>query len=129
METAGSGGRYRLGRLGTSLLLLVPLLGVTAAAGPGSAEPRAAAAADAAGTRIVYAGTGHRSLGEAATTTSSTALFGQGPAHYDVQPSALGRPTGLRGPPRRAEAADLPAGRRRHGTAAHQRHGRGRTPS
>ncbi|MFB9352786.1 hypothetical protein ACFFUA_36240 [Streptomyces heliomycini] len=90
METAGSGGRYRLGRLGTSLLLLVPLLGVTAAGGPGSAEPRAAAAADAAGTRIVYAGTGHRSLGEAATTTSSTALFGQGPAHYDVQPSALG---------------------------------------
>ncbi|BFO14732.1 hypothetical protein SHKM778_11200 [Streptomyces sp. KM77-8] len=39
MESAGSGGRYRLGRLGMSLLLILPLLGVTAAAGPGSAEP------------------------------------------------------------------------------------------
>ncbi|WP_037873413.1 DUF11 domain-containing protein [Streptomyces sp. NRRL S-37] len=89
METAGSGGRYRLGRLGMSLLLVVPLLGVTAAAGPGSADPRPTAAADAAQTRIAYAGTGHRSLGEVTTTTSSTALSGEGPAHYDVQPSAL----------------------------------------
>ncbi|MFI1418414.1 TolB family protein [Streptomyces sp. NPDC020731] len=90
METAGSGGRYRLGRLGMSLLLLAPLLGVTAAAGPGSAEPRTTAAADTAQTRIVYAGTGHRSLGEVATTTSSTALFDASPVHYDMQPSALG---------------------------------------
>ncbi|MFI8088179.1 hypothetical protein ACIF9R_07645 [Streptomyces sp. NPDC086080] len=73
-----------------SLLLLLPLLGVTAAAGPGSAGPRETAAADAAQTRITYAGTGHRSLGRVATTTSSTALSGAGPAHYDVQPSALG---------------------------------------
>ncbi|WP_336110468.1 hypothetical protein [Streptomyces sp. PTD9-10] len=89
METAGSGGRYRLGRLGSALLLLVPLLGVAAAAGPGSAEPRAGAA-DAAATRVAYAGTRHRSLGRVATTTSSTPLFGAGPAHNDVQPSALG---------------------------------------
>jgi Tol biopolymer transport system component len=88
METAGPRGRYRLGRLGTALLLLIPLLGVTAAAGPGSAEP--AAAADAAETRVAYAGTGHRSLGEVASTTSSTPLFGAGPVHYDTQPSALG---------------------------------------
>ncbi|MFF0428610.1 hypothetical protein ACFYUJ_29980 [Streptomyces sp. NPDC004520] len=88
METAGPGGRYRLGRLGTSLLLLIPLLGVTAATGPGSAEP--AAAADAAETRVAYAGTGHRSLGEVASSTSSTPLFGGGPVHYDTQPSALG---------------------------------------
>ncbi|MBX9396385.1 DUF11 domain-containing protein [Streptomyces sp. TRM72054] len=89
MGTAGPGGRYRLGRLGTSLLLLIPLLGVTAAAGQGSAEsrPRAKAAAD---TRIAYAGTRHRSLGRVDTTTSSTPLFGAGPAHLDVQPSALG---------------------------------------
>ncbi|MFG2120613.1 hypothetical protein [Streptomyces sp. NPDC048710] len=89
METAGSGGRYRLGRLGSALLLLVPLLGVAAAAGPGSAEPRARPA-DAAATRVAYAGTRHRSLGRVATTTSSTPLFGAGPAHNDVQPSALG---------------------------------------
>ncbi|MGW2700731.1 hypothetical protein [Streptomyces sp. NPDC001340] len=89
METAGSGGRYRLGRLGSALLLLVPLLGVAAAAGPGSAEPQARPA-DAAATRVAYAGTRHRSLGRVATTTSSTPLFGAGPAHNDVQPSALG---------------------------------------
>ncbi|MFF9815221.1 hypothetical protein [Streptomyces sp. NPDC014006] len=91
MRTAGRGGRYRPGRLGMSLLLLVPLLGVTAAAGPGSAGsvPRAAAApADA--TRIAYAGTRHRSLGRVATDTRSDALFGEAPTHQDVQPSALG---------------------------------------
>ncbi|MCX5055562.1 MULTISPECIES: hypothetical protein [unclassified Streptomyces] len=89
MGTADPGGRYRLGRLGTSLLLLIPLLGVTAASGQGSAvsAPRAA---DAAETRVAYAGTGHRSLGTVATPTSSTPLFGAGPAHYDMQPSALG---------------------------------------
>ncbi|MEV0639422.1 hypothetical protein AB0I77_31705 [Streptomyces sp. NPDC050619] len=92
MGTAGPGGRYRLGRLGTSLLLLIPLLGVTAASGQGSgaaAEPRAV---DAADTRVTYAGTRHRSLGQVApdSTTTSTPLFGAGPAHYDVQPSALG---------------------------------------
>ncbi|WP_328502302.1 hypothetical protein OG828_24100 [Streptomyces sp. NBC_00457] len=96
METAGSGGRYRLGRLGMSLLLLIPLLGVAAAAGPGSAEPRAQAAADAADARVAYAGTRHRSLGRVTSTTSdpkdnvSAPLFGAGPAHYDTQPSAVG---------------------------------------
>ncbi|MFJ2606593.1 hypothetical protein ACIO13_16690 [Streptomyces sp. NPDC087425] len=89
MGTAGPGGRYRLGRLGTSLLLLIPLLGVSAAAGQGSAvsAPRAA---DAAETRVAYAGTRHRSLGTVASDTSSTPLFGAGPAHYDIQPDALG---------------------------------------
>ncbi|MER6086434.1 hypothetical protein [Streptomyces bluensis] len=89
MGTAGPGRRYRLGRLGASLLLLIPLLGVTAASGRGSAES-AQRVADAAGTRVAYAGTRHRSLGDVATTTSSTPLFGAGPAHLDVQPSALG---------------------------------------
>ncbi|MFE2057645.1 hypothetical protein [Streptomyces sp. NPDC059446] len=74
-----------------SLLLLVPLLGVTAASGPGAAESAPqAAAADPTDTRIAYAGTRHRSLGRVATTTSSTPLFGEGAAHQDVQPSALG---------------------------------------
>ncbi|MFW6720221.1 hypothetical protein ACHZ98_08590 [Streptomyces sp. MAR4 CNY-716] len=93
METAGSGGRYRLGRLGMSLLLLLPLLSLTAGAGPDSAEPQVKAAADtadSADTRVAYAGTRHRSLGQVATTTSSPPLFGDGPAHYDIHPSALG---------------------------------------
>ncbi|KOX41278.1 DUF11 domain-containing protein, partial [Streptomyces sp. NRRL F-6492] len=90
METAGPGGRHRLGRLGSSLLLLVPLLGATGAAGPGGTGTGPAAADAADTTRIAYAGTGHRSLGEPASTTSSTPLFGPGPAHYDTDPSALG---------------------------------------
>ncbi|MFD5709408.1 hypothetical protein ACFWHW_03285 [Streptomyces pharetrae] len=95
MRTAGPGGRYRLGRFGVAWLLLIPLLGVTAAAGQGEADspPRVAEAAgtrDAAETRVAFAGTRHRSLGEVGTTTSSTPLFGKGPAHFDVQPSALG---------------------------------------
>ncbi|MGW5371309.1 hypothetical protein ACWER6_24150 [Streptomyces sp. NPDC004009] len=89
MGTADPGGRYRLGRLGTSLLLLIPLLGVTAASGQGTAAS-APRAADATDTRVAYAGTRHRSLGTVASTTSSTPLFGDGPAHNDVQPSALG---------------------------------------
>ncbi|MFG2602853.1 TolB family protein [Streptomyces sp. NPDC048514] len=90
--TAGPGGQRRLGRFGASLLLLVPLFAVTAASGPSSAGPRPETTA-APATRIAYAGTGHRSLGRVATTTSSEPLFGAGPAHYDVQPSALGETT------------------------------------
>ncbi|MGP3751171.1 hypothetical protein [Streptomyces sp. IBSNAI001] len=74
-----------------SLLLLVPLLGAAAASGnSGAGSAPRAAAEDAADTRIAFAGTRHRSLGTVATTTSSTPLFGEGPAHQDVQPSALG---------------------------------------
>lgn len=88
--TEGPGGRrLRTGRIGSALLLLVPLFAVTAAAGPGAVGTRAVAA-DAGDTRIAYAGTRHRSLGRVATTTSSTPLFGDGPAHFDTQPSALG---------------------------------------
>ncbi|MEU8629880.1 hypothetical protein [Streptomyces sp. NPDC048669] len=91
MRTAGPGGRFRPGRLGASLLLLIPLLAVTTAAGEGSAESRPQAA-DAAATRIAYAGTRHRSLGQvgADTDTYSAPLFGAGPAHFDLQPSVLG---------------------------------------
>lgn len=87
--TDGSGGPRRLRRIGMSLLLLVPLVAVTAAAGPRDAGTRVTAA-DTTSTRVAYAGTRHRSLGRVVTTTSSTPLFGTGPTHYDVQPSALG---------------------------------------
>ncbi|GAA2460828.1 hypothetical protein [Streptomyces macrosporus] len=89
MGTAGSGGRNRLARLGTSLLLLIPLLTVTAASEQNSAEARPRVT-DTADTRVVYAGTRHRSLGRVDTDTSSKPLFGAGPDHFDVQPSALG---------------------------------------
>ncbi|MFE1883733.1 hypothetical protein ACFW7O_29435, partial [Streptomyces diastatochromogenes] len=81
METAGSGGRYRLGRLGSVLLLLVPLLGV-AAAGPGSAEPQARPA-DAAATRVADAGTPPRSLGPGAPPPPPPPQFGARPPPHD----------------------------------------------
>nr|WP_244328985.1 hypothetical protein [Streptomyces puniciscabiei] len=87
--TADPGGQRRLGRFGASLLLLVPLLALTAASGPGSAQAQPKAV-DASATRIAYAGTGHRSLGKVIGTKDSEPLFGAGPAHYDVEPSALG---------------------------------------
>lgn len=73
------------------MLLLAPLLAVTAAAGPGDAGAQPLAA-DAGSSRVAYAGTRHRSLGRVAgdKTDASTPLFGDGPAHLDVQPSALG---------------------------------------
>ncbi|MGW2680788.1 hypothetical protein [Streptomyces sp. NPDC001436] len=91
MGTGDSGSRRRRwGRAGAPLLLLVPLLAVTAAAGPGGATARTVAA-DAGDSRVVYAGTRHRSLGRvAATGKDSPPLFGEGPAHQDVQPAALG---------------------------------------
>ncbi|MGW3265232.1 hypothetical protein [Streptomyces sp. NPDC001056] len=88
--TAGPGGQRRLGRFGGSLLLLVPLLAVTAASGPSGADPVRPTAASTAPARVTYAGTGHRSLGRVASTESSDPLFGTGPAHYDVQATALG---------------------------------------
>lgn len=89
MGTAGPGRRQRLARLGVSSLLLIPLLGVTAASAPDSAGSPAPVA-DAPKTRVAYAGTGHRSLGEVATERTTAPLFGAGPTHFDVQPSALG---------------------------------------
>ncbi|MFE4216688.1 hypothetical protein [Streptomyces sp. NPDC056844] len=73
-----------------SLLLLTPLLGAAASGNSGAGSAPRAAAEDTTDTRIAFAGTRHRSLGTVATTTSSTPLFGEGPAHQDVQPSALG---------------------------------------
>ncbi|MFI8519497.1 hypothetical protein ACIGEZ_16910 [Streptomyces sp. NPDC085481] len=91
MSTGGSGGRrHRWGRVGAPLLLLIPLLAVTAATGPDDAEAGTKAAADSGDSRIAYAGTRHRSLGKVASDVSSTPLFGEGPAHLDVQPAALG---------------------------------------
>ncbi|MFJ6350439.1 hypothetical protein ACIQKB_13360 [Streptomyces sp. NPDC092046] len=90
MSTGGSGGRrHRWGRVGAPMLLLVPLLAVTAASAPDKAEagPRAA---DAGDVRVAYAGTRHRSLGRVTSDTTSAPLFGEGPTHLDVQPAALG---------------------------------------
>nr|WSX53958.1 hypothetical protein OG409_36590 [Streptomyces sp. NBC_00974] len=90
MGTGGSDSRRpRWGRAGASLLLLVPLLAVTAASGPGDAGARTPAA-DAGDSRVAYAGTRHRSLGRVATGKSSVPLFGEGPAHQDLQPAAQG---------------------------------------
>ncbi|KOU73537.1 DUF11 domain-containing protein [Streptomyces virginiae] len=92
MGTDGSGSRrHRWGRAGASMLLLAPLLAVTAAAGPGDAGAQPLAA-DAGDSRVAYAGTRHRSLGRVAIGKSdtSTPLFGDGPVHLDVQPAALG---------------------------------------
>ncbi|MFD0394092.1 hypothetical protein ACFQ3Z_24295 [Streptomyces nogalater] len=41
-------------------------------------------------TRIAFAGTRHRSLGVPTSDKTSAALFDTGPAHNDIQPSALG---------------------------------------
>ncbi|QES02011.1 DUF11 domain-containing protein [Streptomyces venezuelae] len=94
MSTGGSGGRrHRWGLVGAPLLLLIPLLAVTAATGPDDARPGApvaAQAADAGDSRIAFAGTRHRSLGRVTGDTSSAPLFGDGPVHQDLQPSALG---------------------------------------
>jgi hypothetical protein len=92
MGTAGPGGRYRLGRLGATALLLIPLLGATAASGENrtaDASPRVATTAPE--TRIAFAGTRHRSLGVPTSATKSGPLFDDdGPVHNDIQPSALG---------------------------------------
>ncbi|MEV6308225.1 hypothetical protein AB0M10_06420 [Streptomyces sp. NPDC051840] len=90
MGTAGLGGRHRLGRLGTALLLMVPLVGVTAAAGQDDGDTGSRPKAATTDTRIAYAGTRHRSLGRVTSTATSAPLFGEGPTHYDTQPAALG---------------------------------------
>ena len=90
MRTGGADGRrQRLGRLGMTLLLLLPLVTVTAATGPRPAPDRPSATETPAG-RIAFAGTRHRSLGRADEVTASTPLFPDGPAHHDLQPSARG---------------------------------------
>ncbi|MEU9708387.1 hypothetical protein AB0E21_07200 [Streptomyces sp. NPDC047967] len=91
--TAGPAKRSRLGRLTGAVVLLAPLLLVGSAAAPDGAGQAVAAEADAdpaqAG-RIAFAGTGHRSLGRANDQDTTDPLFGDGPAHYDQDPSARG---------------------------------------
>ncbi|NUV83083.1 DUF11 domain-containing protein [Streptomyces sp. CAI-155] len=75
------------------MVLLAPLLVVGSAAAPqGARQAVAAEAADdplQAG-RIAFAGTEHRSLGRVTDPKATTPLFGDGPAHYDQDPSARG---------------------------------------
>ncbi|MFE9695785.1 hypothetical protein [Streptomyces sp. NPDC006270] len=91
--TAGPARHSRLGRLTGAVVLLAPLLLVGSAAAPhGAAEAVAAEAASEplqAG-RIAFAGTEHRSLGQANDKDTTDQLFGDGPAHYDQDPSARG---------------------------------------
>ncbi|MFE7140992.1 hypothetical protein ACFVAG_24870 [Streptomyces sp. NPDC057644] len=91
--TAGPAKQSRLGRLTGAAVLLAPLLLVGSAAAPDGAGEAVAAVADAdpaqAG-RIAFAGTDHRSLGRANGQDRTDPLFGDGPAHYDQDPSARG---------------------------------------
>lgn len=91
--TAGPAKHSRFGRLTGAVVLLAPLLLVGSAAAPDGAGQAVAAAADAdpaqAG-RIAFAGTDHRSLGRANDQDRTDPLFGDGPAHYDQDPSARG---------------------------------------
>ncbi|MFF5718275.1 hypothetical protein [Streptomyces buecherae] len=88
--TDSTGGwRHRWRSIGLALLLMAPLLGVTAANRP-VADEVTVRPADAPDTRVAYAGTRHRSLGQEADNKTSSPLFGVGIAHYDVQPNALG---------------------------------------
>ncbi|MDH6121432.1 putative repeat protein (TIGR01451 family) [Kitasatospora sp. GAS204A] len=73
-----------------SVAAAVLTLGTANPGGPGNGRaPVAAGAAPAAG-RTVFAGTDHRSLARVTGATSSTPLFGLGPVHFDVDPSARG---------------------------------------
>nr|WP_239144167.1 hypothetical protein [Streptomyces sp. SID14515] len=76
-----------------AVVLLAPLLLVGSAAAPHGAGQAVAAPVDAdplqAG-RIAFAGTEHRSLGRANDADTTDPLFGDGPAHYDQDPSARG---------------------------------------
>lgn len=91
--TAGPAKHSRFGRLTGAVVLLAPLLLVGSAAAPDGAGQAVAAPADAepgrAG-RIAFAGTDHRSLGRANDQDTTDPLFGDGPAHYDQDPSARG---------------------------------------
>ena len=83
----------RWGRLAGAVVLLAPLLVVGSAAAPqGARQAVAAEAADDAlqAGRIAFAGTEHRSLGRVTDPKATTPLFGDGPAHYDQDPSARG---------------------------------------
>ncbi|MCG7527267.1 hypothetical protein MHW47_22840 [Streptomyces sp. OfavH-34-F] len=72
-------------------MLLTPLLVAGSVSAPQAAQPAAAASdvkpADTG--RIVFAGTGHRSLGRATSQTATADLFGSGAAHFDED--AFGR--------------------------------------
>ncbi|MFJ6234335.1 hypothetical protein ACIQH0_09575 [Streptomyces griseus] len=89
--TAGPAKHSRLGRLTGAVVLLAPLLLVGSAAAPhAAADPVAPAAEPLPAGRVAFAGTEHRSLGLADGDDTTDPLFGDGPAHYDQDPSARG---------------------------------------
>ncbi|MDH6108486.1 Tol biopolymer transport system component [Kitasatospora sp. MAP12-15] len=76
--------------------ILLSLAAAVVAPGSASSDGREAgplpspAGVTADAGRIVFAGTDHRSLAGVTGPASSTPLFGPGPAHFDVDPSARG---------------------------------------
>ncbi|PVC87764.1 hypothetical protein DBP19_24760 [Streptomyces sp. CS090A] len=91
--TAGPAKHSRWGRLAGAVVLLAPLLVVGSAAAPHGAADAVAApspADPAEAGRIAFAGTEHRSLGQADAEKTTGPLFGDGPTHYDEDPSARG---------------------------------------
>ncbi|MFJ8628379.1 hypothetical protein ACIRD3_36825 [Kitasatospora sp. NPDC093550] len=84
----------RPGRAAVAVLLAlataVVTLGTAASGGQGAPATPAAAAADPAAGRIVFAGTNHRGLGRVTGAATSDPLFGPGPIHFDQDPSARG---------------------------------------
>ncbi|MER5630453.1 hypothetical protein [Streptomyces nitrosporeus] len=89
---AGPARHTRLRRLSGVVVLLTPLLVAGSVSVP-QAVPAAVAASDEALAdtgRIAFAGSGHRSLGRAASADATEDLFGSGPAHYDQDASGRG---------------------------------------
>ncbi|WP_442907121.1 hypothetical protein [Kitasatospora sp. NBC_01250] len=72
------------------LAAVVLTLGFAHSDAPGGGTRPAAADSTPAADRIVFAGTDHRSLARVTGAASTTPLFGPGPAHFDVEPSARG---------------------------------------
>ncbi|PZT75884.1 MULTISPECIES: DUF11 domain-containing protein [unclassified Streptomyces] len=89
---AGPARSARWRRLGGALVLLTPLLVAGSVSAPQAAQPAAAASDTKAPDtgRIVFAGTGHRSLGKATPEKVTEDLFTSGPAHYDQDPYGRG---------------------------------------
>ncbi|MFJ9608717.1 hypothetical protein ACIRS1_20510 [Kitasatospora sp. NPDC101176] len=73
-----------------SLAVAVVTLGTANPDGPAGGTAPVAAGDDSATGRIVFAGTGHRSLARVTGAETSAPLFGPGPRHFDTEPSARG---------------------------------------
>ncbi len=80
----------RSARLAVVAAVLSSLVAAVVTLGAAKSDGQGRDAAPAAAGRIAFAGTDHRSLARVTGTASSAPLFGPGPAHFDVDPSARG---------------------------------------